>query len=172
MNLQELWESKGYNYYPTDKGLQHSYLETYSELFEEFKDEPINIIEIGIYLGGSMRLFEEGFTKATLRGYDKTFDNIRVPFKSEKILKDMRDFAPDEFKNFPPHIIIDDASHLIEDQLRTVEVCYPQLQEGGLLIIEDIYDIANDKAKFDSLGIPYKLVDLRLQKKIEEMMFY
>ena len=164
MNLQELWESKGFNYYPTDKGLQHSYLHTYSELFEEFKEEKINIVEIGIYLGGSIRLFEDWFTKATIRGYDKTFDNIRVPFKSEKILKDCRNFAPDEFKDFPPHIIIDDASHIVEDQLWTVEICYPQLVEGGILIIEDVYDIANDKSKFDSLGIPYELVDLRLQK--------
>jgi len=33
-----------------------------------------------------------------------------------------------------------------------------------MLIIEDIQDIMNDKAKFDALKIPYKLYDLRIGK--------
>ncbi len=165
MTLQELWRSKGYGYYPTDKGLQHSYLDVYSELFAPFKDEKINLIEIGIYLGGSVRLFSDWFTQANIIGYDVTEEFIRVPLgRTKKILKDCKLFTLDEFKDFPPHIIIDDASHLIEDQLKMIEICYPQLQEGGLLIIEDIEDIMNQKSKFDALGIPYKLYDLRLKK--------
>ena len=168
MNLQELWGSKGFSYYPTDKGLQHSYLDVYTELFEPLKDEKINLIEIGIYLGGSIRLFEDWFTQANIIGYDVTFEFIRVPFKSKKILKNCMDFSLDEFKDNPPHIIIDDASHVIEQQLKMVEICYPQLQEGGILIIEDIQNIQQNKFKFDSLGIPYKLYDLRLQKNRED----
>lgn len=165
MTLQELWRSKGFNYYPTDKGLQHSYLDVYTELFTPFKDKEINIVEIGIYLGGSARLFSDWFTKANIRGYDVTEEFIRVPLgRTEKIIKDCKLFAKDEFKDFPPHIIIDDASHLIEDQLKMVEICYPQLQEGGYLIIEDVQDIMNNKKYFDKIGIPYKLYDLRLKK--------
>ena len=166
ISLQELWQSKGYSYYPTDKGLQHSYLDAYTELFEEFQDEKINLIEIGIYLGGSIRLFEDWFTRATIRGYDVTLERLRVkPKRSEMIIKNCNDFSEDEFKEFPPHIIIDDGSHLLEDQLRTVEICYPQLEPGGMLIIEDIADIQNQKKEFDKLGIPYELRDLRLQKQ-------
>jgi len=168
MSLQELWRSKGYHYYPTDKGKEHSYLDVYTELLTPFKDKKINIIEIGIYLGGSIRLFEEWFTQATIVGYDVTFEFIRVPFKSEKILKSCMDFTEDEFKDNPPHIIIDDASHVLEQQLRVIEVCYPQLQEGGMLIIEDVQDIQNTKSKFDALGIPFKLYDLRIQKGRED----
>jgi cephalosporin hydroxylase len=164
MSLQELWQKKGYHYYPTDKGKEHSYLDVYTELFWPLKDQKINIIELGIYLGGSIRLFEEWFTQATVIGYDITFDYIQVPFKSKKILKNCMDFSLDEFKDNPPHIIIDDADHIVEHQLKTVELCYPQLQEGGMLIIEDIQDIMHNKAKFDALGIPYKLYDLRLNK--------
>ena len=164
ISLQELWQSKGYSYYPTDKGLQHSYLDAYTELFEEFQDEKINLIEIGIYLGGSMRLFEDWFTQANIIGYDVTFEFIKVPFKSQKILKSCMDFTEDEFKNNPPHIIIDDASHVIEQQLKMVEICYPQIQDGGMLIIEDIGDISKNKKEFDALGITYELIDLRLQK--------
>jgi len=164
IGLQELWGSKGFHYYPTDKGKEHSYLDIYTELFEPFKDEKINIVEIGIYMGGSIRLLEDWFPNANVVGYDVTFDYICVPFKSKKILKGSTEFTSDEFKDFPPHIIIDDADHIIEHQLRTVEICYPQLQEGGMLIIEDIQDIMHNKARFDALGIPYKLYDLRLNK--------
>jgi len=165
MNLQQLWQSRGYNYYPTDKGLQHSYLEVYGELFNKFQHEKINLIEIGIYLGGSVRLFSDWFTNANIIGYDITDDEIKVPLgRCKKILKDCNDFTLDEFKDFPPHIIIDDASHLIEDQLKMVEICYPQIQPGGYLIIEDIQEIQYNKSMFDKLDIPYKLYDLRLQK--------
>lgn len=162
--LQELWQSKGFHYYPTDKGKEHSYLDVYTELFSPFRDQKINLIEIGIYLGGSIRLFEDWFTQATIIGYDVTFEYIQVPFKSKKILKSCLDFAPDEFKDNPPHIIIDDASHVLEHQLKTVEICYPQLQPGGLLIIEDVNDIMHTKSKFDALGIPFKLYDRRFIK--------
>lgn len=166
MSLQELWKSKGYHYYPTDKGKEHSYLDVYTELFTPFKDKKINLIEIGIYLGGSIRLFEEWFTQANIIGYDITLDYMLVhPAKSKIIIKNCLDFKLDEFKDNPPSIIIDDASHKVEDQLKMVEICYPQLQNGGMLIIEDIQDVEHNKAKFDSLGIPFKLYDLRLQKQ-------
>ena len=45
MTLQELWQTKGFWYYPTDKGQEHSYLDVYSELFLPFKDQKINLID-------------------------------------------------------------------------------------------------------------------------------
>jgi len=165
MSLQELWQTKGYSYYPTDKGNYHSYLDVYTELFLPFRDKEINIIEIGIYQGGSMRLFSDWFTKARIIGYDITEEYIAVPLgRAEKIIKDFNNFSKEEFNEFPPHIIIDDSSHLIKDQLKIIQICYPQLQEGGILIIEDVQDIQSDKNKFDDLGIPYELYDLRIQK--------
>lgn len=166
MNLQELWRSKGHHYYPTDKGQEHSYLEVYSELFLPFKDEKINFIEIGFAWGGSLRLFEDWFTQANIIGYDITKQYLTFPFKrAQTIIKNCMDFTLDEFKDFPPKIIIDDGSHEIEHQLKMVEICLPQLQPGGMLIIEDIQDIQNNKQKFDNLNIPYTLMDLRLQKQ-------
>jgi len=165
MTLQELWQSRGYGYYPTDKGLQHSYLEVYYELFAEFQHQEINLIEIGFYHGGSLRLFSDWFSKANIIGYDITEEHLRVPTnRSKKIIKNCMDFSLDEFKEFPPHIIIDDGDHILEHQLKMVEICYPQLQPGGMLIIEDVDKIQETKCKFDDLGIPYKLYDRRLLK--------
>ncbi len=41
MTLQELWNSKGFHHYPTDKGKEHSYLDVYTELFYPFKDKKL-----------------------------------------------------------------------------------------------------------------------------------
>jgi len=83
---------------------------------------------------------------------------------AKKILKSCLDFSADEFKDNPPNIIIDDASHILEHQLKMVEICYPQLHPGGMLIIEDVNDIMHTKSRFDSLGIPFKLYDRRFIK--------
>lgn len=167
MGLQELYETEN-SLYPTDKGSDHSYLEIYTELFTPFKDRKINLIEIGFQYGGGLRLFEDWFTQANIIGYDIVDSNINTKYiikRAKKIIKNCMEFTLEEFRDFPPHIIIDDASHILAEQIKMVEICYPQLQEGGLLIIEDIQDIVNSKSKFDALNIPYKLIDLRLNKQ-------
>jgi cephalosporin hydroxylase len=164
MNLQEFWQRKGYGYYPTDKGNYHSYLEEYSRLFEPIKDQEITLIEIGIAHGGSLKLFEDWMPKATIIGYDID-PQLRVPLsRANVITKDCMTFIEKEFDSFSPDIIIDDGSHKLEHQLYVIKTCYPQLKTGGYLIIEDIQDIENQKQSFDSLGIKYQLLDLRLKK--------
>ena len=68
--LVELFNSKGYSYYQTDKNTAHSYLETYEKLFKPYKDEDIVFVEVGVREGGSIRLFGDYFTKAIIYGYD------------------------------------------------------------------------------------------------------
>eukprot|EP01105_Mastigella_eilhardi_P014744 TRINITY_DN3359_c0_g1_i1.p1 TRINITY_DN3359_c0_g1~~TRINITY_DN3359_c0_g1_i1.p1 ORF type:complete len:283 (-),score=76.50 TRINITY_DN3359_c0_g1_i1:394-1191(-) len=48
--------------YPTDKANIHYYLQHYKELFEPYKLKDINILEIGVKLGGSIALWREYFT--------------------------------------------------------------------------------------------------------------
>lgn len=165
MTLQNIWESKGYEYYPTDKGLSHSYLETYEKEFTKFKNSDILLIEIGASAGGGLRLFEDWFTNAELIGYDIDPQPNQVPLKKAKIIqKNVLEITQTEFIKNPPTIVIDDASHMLEDQLYIIETLYPQIKSGGLLIIEDILDIDGSKEKFDELNIPYEIIDLRKQK--------
>ena len=135
MNLQELYDSKGHEYYPTDKGTDHSYLQIYSELFHPFQDKKINLIEIGICHGGGMRLFSEWFSQANIIGYDITDRYLTVPLgiRSRAIFKDLKTFVFNEFAFFPPHIIIDDATHFIEDQLKWLKFAIPNYKKGDYL---------------------------------------
>ena len=59
----------------TDKNTTHSYLQSYETLLEPIKDTADNILEVGIgnfgiKNGGSLLLWTNYFTKATIHGID------------------------------------------------------------------------------------------------------
>ena len=60
MTLRELQQK---NQYSTDKEFSHHYLGVYDELFAPFKDKEINLLEVGVATGGSLKLWEKYFTK-------------------------------------------------------------------------------------------------------------
>jgi len=61
----------------TDKNTLHSYLDIYQTLFNNKKNTAKNILEIGIYRGGSIKLWSEFFINAKIYGIDIIdIDNI------------------------------------------------------------------------------------------------
>jgi len=164
--LKELYYSKGHEYYPTDKETMHSYIEAYDKLFIGYKEKAINILEVGVNEGGSVRLWSEYFTNANIFGYDivKTArpnifnDNITY------VIKDVNNITEKEFIKTPLTIAIDDGSHNLQDQLTFIKKIYNQVVPGGLVIVEDIQNIDDQKSYFESLGYPFEIIDLRLVK--------
>ena len=158
MTLQELQNK---NNYSTDKGTSHTYLETYEKLFAPYKDKEINIVEVGVRGGGSIKMWEDYFPKAHILGIDLTdfyiieegteFSNRRTTI----LLKDINDMDSVDFEPFS--IAIDDGSHRIEDQLAFVKIMLPVVK--GLIIIEDIQRWAYIE-KFKELG-DCEIVDMR-----------
>ena len=50
------------NRHDTDKNSSyHNYSRQYNDLFEEYRNDPINFLEIGIYHGGSLLAWREIF---------------------------------------------------------------------------------------------------------------
>jgi hypothetical protein len=49
--------------FPTDKTTRHNYIEHYDNYFSKFKNTSINLLEIGIKKGGSIKLWREYFSK-------------------------------------------------------------------------------------------------------------
>lgn len=148
--------------YPTDKGTLHSYIPFYDLLFSKFKYKSINVLEVGIQFGFSIKLWAEYFPNATIFGYD-IIDSVTevLPNNIKKTIKNANQITDHEFHNSPLTIAIDDGSHLINDQLNFVKNIYPQIISGGILIIEDIADIESNKKHFDNLNIPYSIIDMR-----------
>ena len=162
----------GYGYYPTDKGTTHCYIDTYDRLFASFQDQEINILEVGVSEGGSIRLFSDYFTKANIYGYDimnTARPGIFGPHVTY-IIKDINKVDPQEFINIAPTIAIDDGSHILADQLLFVKLVYPAMVEGGLLFIEDIQDIDKEKTAFEALGFPMEVIDLRSSGRYDDVL--
>lgn len=125
----------------TNKG-GYGYLEVYEKLWAEYKEAPINLLEIGIYNGNSMRTWCEWFPNATIIGIDHnpnnpmTTDRAELHFgwqeDDEFLLK-----VATQYEFFD--IIIDDGSHIWKDQQGTFETLWPFVETGGMYIIEDLH---------------------------------
>ena len=167
--LVELFAEKGFEYYETDKGTLHNYLDVYDKLFLPFRDKEINIFEVGYFLGGSCKLWEEYFINAKIRFIDNNPDCILNSTSGRVSLDimDVMDLTVDYFDEFPPDIAIDDGDHSIESQVHFIKSVYPVLRPGGLLIVEDVYLTR----PFDAINIPYKVIDRRIeQSRIDEVL--
>lgn len=156
MTIKELYHSKGYDYYPTDKDRNHNYLTTYSELFSKWEKENINILEVGTWKGGSMKLFEDYFINANIIGYDIVAPELS--FRKAKVI--VKDFYSIDTSELPElTIAIDDGSHGLREQMDFVRMVYPKMVKGGILIVEDVRP--NLQSHFDTLNIPYTMMEFR-----------
>lgn len=156
MTLKELCRK---NNYTTDKGTTHTYLDVYDKLFKPFQNKKVNLLEVGIATGGSLKLWDDYFTKATICGVDILSQEIYE--YSDKVILVHGDITKmqDVFGNID--IAIDDGSHFVKDQIAFIKLLWPIMNKGGLLIIEDVFDIDNSKKDFDELNIPYEIIDMR-----------
>jgi hypothetical protein len=162
-SLVDLFNSKGYSYYQTDKNTAHSYLETYEDLFKPYKDQDIVFLEVGVREGGSLRLWGDYFSKAIIYGYDIVDSAVPNIFneRTNYIVKDINKVTSDEIADMKIKIALDDGSHILEDQLQFVKKFYPNILEGGMVIVEDIQNVDSDKKHFEELGYPFEIIDLR-----------
>lgn len=157
MSLQELLNTGNYftdkgrfpnsnKYFDTSVVDLHNYIPTYELLFSKFKNESINFLEIGIYQGGSMKLWRDYFTKANIIGvdiiYTETARNTLSNSNVSVFLSDSRDLNSDvlknKLKNIEFDIIIDDGCHAFDSQYKTLRNYFRKLKTGGIYIIEDI----------------------------------
>jgi hypothetical protein len=132
----------------TDKNTSHSYLSLYPKLLEKKKDTAKNILEIGIQNGGSIKLWHDYFTNATIYGLDimnenKLWDEIKNKdriilycsynaYDTEKFKTTFLD------KDIKFDLILDDGPHTL-DSMKTFIKLYSQIMtDDGILIIEDV----------------------------------
>ena len=148
------------NIYSTDKESTHHYLGIYDKLFAPFQDKEINLLEVGVATGGSLKLWEDYFSKAFIWGID-IIDEIKYKYSERVSVSqfNINDFYDDELWKFD--VAIDDGSHFVEEQLHFIKLVWPGLNDNGLMIIEDVHDIENNKKCFNGLNIPFEVIDLR-----------
>ena len=160
-----------FNYFGTDKGTNvknpynknsneifgHGFAEFYEKHFEKFKNEKINLLEIGTWYGASLAAFIHYFPNANIFGLDR---NFKYKFKSKRIFffycnttdkndlnnfkKKIKKISKNNFK-----IIIDDGSHLLNGIIHNLKFFFRFLDKDGYYIIEDFnhpeyYNFLND----------------------------
>lgn len=158
----------------TDKNTSHSYGPVYDSLFLKYKDTTSNILEIGISGGHALLAYADYFEKGSIYGLDiedncnyksKIHKRIKLQFgdaKSEQVIKNY------EGKQFD--IIIEDASHLPDDQIRHFMDFNQFVAPGGIYIIEDIEEKHIDyvsgvlKPYSERHGFECNILDLRTVK--------
>ena len=156
-NLDIDFSSDGYNIGGTDKNTCHSYIENFYEVeFEKYKDKEIDLLEIGIETGGSLKLWKEYFINSkSIIGVDILDDKVDPNYKN---IPGVTLYFCDAYDKGNSNIlgefdiIIDDGPHTLNSQLDAIEIYLPKLKKDGLFIIEDIqntndFDILIERAR-------------------------
>ena len=132
----------------TDKNTMHSYIDTYQELFEPKKDTATNVLEIGIYRGGSIKLLQEYFTNATVWALDHDPDHIpEFIYNLPRVNVVFGDAYTENLVNNRLiervyDIIIEDGAHTLDGVKFVAEHYAKLLAPGGVLVIEDVQDMS------------------------------
>lgn len=120
------------------------YFQIYERHFSRFKNQPVNILEIGVFRGGSLQLWQSYFgNKANIYGMDidpstKAFEDERVKIfigdqANPEFLKDVKAQLP------PMDIIIDDGGHTTQQQITSFLELYDQVTPNGVYLVEDLH---------------------------------
>ncbi len=117
------------------------YLRNYEAQFEEFRTQPINLIEIGVARGPSLRAWQWFFSQARIIGIDINPDC--AAYSGGRVKVEIGSQVDGPFidricTENPPTIIIDDGSHQADHIITTFERAFPFLLPGGLYIVEDL----------------------------------
>ncbi|GEM_PF-1645756 len=129
------------------------YFDFYEELFSQLRDAPLNILEVGVFRGGSTLLFAKYFSRARILGVDiqeppaefheevetaGLSDRVRVALVSQSDASGLENAIASFFGGDRLDIVIDDASHMYFDTRSTFETVFgPLLRPGGTYVIED-----------------------------------
>lgn len=136
----------------TDRGGWRGYNRVYSKYISQFKFHPIQLLEIGVHAGYGLLSWLRYFKNSTVTGveYSDTFINlynqhfinydefcrVKLKFFDSTNPENWELYVPLHIKKYD--VIIDDGSHLPNDQIKTLKAAWPYLKPGGYYFIEDI----------------------------------
>ena len=170
----------------TDKNTLHSYLPLYQKLFEKKKYTAKNVLEIGIFFGGSIKLWSEYFTSSVNYGLDiMNINDVWEGIKNNNKIKlyTSTDAYDEEFfkinlldKNIKFDIMLDDGPHTLDSMKKFINLYSQMMTNDGILVIEDVQsmdwieslrnEVPEDMKKF------VKVYDLRKNKnRYDDIVF-
>lgn len=163
----------------TDKNTVHSYLELYETLLNKKKNTAKNVLEVGIYNGGSIKLWYDYFPNATVHAldirdintvYDVLKNNNRIKLYTSTNAYDESKFKENFLdKNIKCDFMLDDGPHTLNSMIDFIRLYSQIITDDGILIIEDVQqwgwiDILKENVP-EALKKYVKVYDLRANKR-------
>jgi len=120
------------------------YPEIYERHLAKFRGTPVNLLEIGVFNGGSLQIWRNYFgAEAAIVGVDiDPTTTLMIEDEAEIMIGDQADAAfLESLKTRLPRldVVIDDGGHKAHQQIATFEALYPHLADGGVYIVEDLH---------------------------------
>ena len=150
------------------------FLEIYSNYFKDYKDKEINILEIGIDKGESLKIWRKYFTRAKICGIDiidikfqiEGVDLIKADQTDKKALKEICD----KYRGFD--IIIDDGGHYSKQIVISLDFLFDYLKDNGLYIIEDLQTSYFSRFGGSRFNLKKKTTSMNYLKSITDSINY
>jgi hypothetical protein len=148
---------------------KHHYTRWHDFYFHPIRFDNLNILEIGVAKGVSLRMWKEYFPNANVCGIE--IDSLVI---DKDLVKGCKIFIGDQMDhkfieqihnsvNFNFDIIINDGSSITSDQVKTFEFLFKKLNPGGIYVIENLQTSYQKKDKenifFSAVNFLKKIVD-------------
>ncbi|MBA2723092.1 MAG: class I SAM-dependent methyltransferase [Methylibium sp.] len=121
----------------------HHFFEIYERHFARFRGQPVHMLEIGVYQGGSLQMWKDYFgPQAHIYGVDinpacRELEEDRVNIfigdqEDRAFLRSVADAMP------RIDIVLDDGGHMMSQLRCTFEELYPRVDRNGVYMAEDL----------------------------------
>jgi cephalosporin hydroxylase len=135
------------NLHTVDKGTEYYEKHGYTEQYDLYIPETgeFTLLEIGIWHGDSLRMWNEYNPQLNIHAIDIDTDVYNYVNESDKIKIYIGNQSDEVFlnnvlkKSGTPDFIIDDGSHNRSDIVNSFKVLYDCLADGGYYFIEDLH---------------------------------
>jgi hypothetical protein len=132
----------------SDKDTLHSYIDLYDDLLKDKKTTATNVCEIGVLHGGSIKLWKDYFTNATVYALDvkdntNGWEGVIDPRIKLFLNNDAYDpnFIGNALGNVKFDMILDDGPHTLPSMKLAIQYYLPLLKDDGIFMIEDVQNI-------------------------------
>ena len=126
--------------YGSDKGATaHRYVDLYERHLGERRHLVHKVLEIGVYRGASLQMWQDFFPRAEIYGVDisdvsvsgSRIHTIRGDQSDPALLEAVRAVGPFD-------LVIDDGSHRAGDLITTFDGLFDSVRPGGFYVVEDM----------------------------------
>ena len=122
----------------------HHYIPIYDRYFSRFRGTDFKFLEIGVFKGGSLKLWREFFgPKATIFGIDIDEDCAKFDGDHAQVRIGSQD-DPEFLRSVIEEmggvdLVLDDGSHHMGHLKTSLETLFPLLSDNGLYALEDLH---------------------------------